>query len=206
MTLIIGCFSTSTSLSAKWPSPLVGDTAWVGETYPGVVYRCDVAGTWLATTDVPPSNTVNLSEYATQDAVSNEFVSVRSDLNETITALVVYDVSSHNDGAVFESLSDLLGSANLSTLIPTSVRRGGMSIRFIQGSAPNTDNKYVQYRLISQTFSTNEVDWQGVDDFPTAGSDNLVKSGGIANLFNIIKVNENSKIEPSVTFIFSEVL
>ena len=45
----------------------------------------------------------------------------------------VYDVSSHNDGAVFESLSTLLGSANLSTFIPTSVRRGGMSIRFIRG-------------------------------------------------------------------------
>lgn len=82
-----GYFSTSTALSAKWPSPLVGDTAWVGETYPGVVYRCDVAGTWLATTDVPSVSTVNLSEYATQDAVSNEFASVRSDLNETTDKL-----------------------------------------------------------------------------------------------------------------------
>ena len=27
-----GYFSTSTALSAKWPSPLVGDTAWVGAT------------------------------------------------------------------------------------------------------------------------------------------------------------------------------
>ena len=78
-----GYFTTSTALSAKWPSPLVGDTAWVGATYPGVVYRCNVAGAWLATADVPPSNTVNLSEYATQDAVSNEFASVRSDLSET---------------------------------------------------------------------------------------------------------------------------
>ena len=58
----------------------------------------------------------------------------------------VYDVSSHNDDAVFESLSTLLGSANLSTLIPTSVRHGGMSIRFIQGSVPNSDNKYIQFR------------------------------------------------------------
>ena len=58
-----GYFSTSTALSAKWPSPLVGDTAWVGATYPGVVYRCDVAGTWLATTDVPSVSTVDLSEY-----------------------------------------------------------------------------------------------------------------------------------------------
>ena len=53
-----------------------------------------------------------------------------------------YDVSAHNGGAVFESLSALLSSSDLDILIPTSVRHGGMSIRFVQSS----DNKYVQYR------------------------------------------------------------
>ena len=90
----------------------------------------------------------------------------------------VYDVSAHNGGAVFESLSALLSNANLNTLIPTAVRKGGMSIKFIQGSVPSSDNKYVQYRLMSDTFSTTESDWQGVDNEPTAGSKNLVGSGG----------------------------
>ena len=61
--------------------------------------------------------------------VDDELVQVSSDLGKTINALGqeqiqggVYDVSFHNNGAVFESLSALLGSANLSTLIPTSVR------------------------------------------------------------------------------------
>jgi len=96
----------------------------------------------------------------------------------------VYDVSAknptagpNNDGK-FESLYALLSDANLNTLIPFSVRRGGMSIKFIQSS----DNKYLQYRLMSDTFSTTESDWQGVDDEPTAGSDNLVKSGGVYEL------------------------
>ena len=92
---------------------------------------------------------------------------------------IIYDVSARNDGAVFESLQALLSSSNLSDLIPTSVRCGGMSIRFIQGSVPNSDNKYVQYRLMATSFSTNEADWQGVDEQPTAGSDNLVKSSGV---------------------------
>ena len=43
----------------------------------------------------------------------------------------IYDVSYHNNDAVFESLSALLGSDNLSTLIPVAVRCGGMTIRFI---------------------------------------------------------------------------
>ena len=43
----------------------------------------------------------------------------------------IYDVTARNNGAVFESLSALLGSDNLSTLIPTEVRCGGMTIRFV---------------------------------------------------------------------------
>lgn len=107
------------------------------------------------------------TEVMSQDAVSKEFASIWSDLNEIEQEQIqggVYDVSSHNDGAVFESLSTLLGSANLSTLIPTSVRRGGMSIRFIQGSVPNSDNKYVQYRLMADEFTTDTTQWAVADE------------------------------------------
>ena len=73
---------------------------------------------------------------------------------------IIYDVSARNGGVVFESLSALLGSADLSTLIPTSVRHGGMSIRFIQGSVSSSSNTYVQYRLMNQNWSTVITDWQ----------------------------------------------
>ena len=43
----------------------------------------------------------------------------------------IYDVTANNDGATFESLQSLLSSDNLSTLIPTAVRCGGMTIRFV---------------------------------------------------------------------------
>ena len=74
----------------------------------------------------------------------------------------VYDVSAKNPTAgpnsdgKWESLSALLSDANLNTLIPTSVRKGGMSIKYVQSS----DNKYVQYRLMANTFSATESDWQ----------------------------------------------
>ena len=67
----------------------------------------------------------------------------------------IYDVSYHNSGTTFESLSALLNDSNLSTLIPTEIRKGGMTIRFVQTS----DNKYVQYRLVANTFSITESDW-----------------------------------------------
>ena len=75
---------------------------------------------------------------------------------------VIYDITANNDGATFASLSALLSSENLSTLIPYAVRCGGMSIRFVQSS----DNKYVQYRLMSVSFNTNIDNWQGIDDEP----------------------------------------
>lgn len=78
---------------------------------------------------------------------------------------IIYDVSARNNGVVFVSLQALLSSPNLGTLIPTSVRCGGMSIRFVQSS----DNKYVQYRLTNQSWSINIADWQeiGLAEFST---------------------------------------
>lgn len=100
---------------------------------------------------------------------------------------IIFDVSAHNNGTVFESLPALLGNSNLDTLIPVSLRHGGMTIRFIQGSEQSSDNKYVQYRLMTNAWSTTVTDWQGVDDEPTAGSDNLVKSGGVFNDISPLK-------------------
>ncbi len=87
----------------------------------------------------------------------------------------VYDVSANNDNIKFESLSALLSSADLNTLIPTAYRKGGMSIKFVLSS----DNKYVQFHLMKNEWSTTVNDWQGVDDVPTFSSKNLVKSGGV---------------------------
>lgn len=121
----------------------------------------------------------------TQETGSNENVVMSQKATTKAIHGILYDVSAHNDGAVFESLQALLSSSSLNTLIPTSVRCGGMSIRFIQGSVPNSDNKYVQYRLTDASFSTTPSDWQGVDEEPMDESKNLVESGGVHN--SIIK-------------------
>ena len=110
---------------------------------------------------------------------------------------MIYDVTANNDGITFDSLSTLLSSENLSTLIPIAVRCGGMSIRFIQSSY----NKYVQYRLMSPSWSTVVANWQGVDDEPTAGSDNLVKSGGVFQIYK--KFGEYSGVYSNGSVIFT---
>ena len=115
-----------------------------------------VAGAW---------NSSHVEEYSISDAIASG----------------IYDVTANNEGATFASLSALLSDENLNTLIPTSVRNGGMTIRFVQSS----DNKYVQYRYMGTAVTgtpnpfLDTANWQGVDDEPTAGSDNFVKSSGV---------------------------
>lgn len=115
----------------------------------------------------------------------------------------VYDVSAKNPTAgpnsdgKWESLSALLSDANLNTLIPTSVRKGGMSIKYVQSS----DNKYVQARCMAQNFTTDVTQWQCIDDKPTDGSENIVLSKGISYENNVIK--NNVTIIDSLNYVLS---
>lgn len=95
-----------------------------------------------------------------------------------------YDVSAHNNNQTFASLSALLSDANLSTLIPTNIRSGGMSIKFVLTS----DNKYIQYRYMGTSTAnadfTNVDNWQGVISTPDLNSRDIVESNGLGKCFN----------------------
>lgn len=133
--------------SADWP---------VSDPHKNVIYR--VAGTssytdymWNGTSFIP---------IATYDNAPTDIPAVGS--TDVITAGGVanhgsaFDISEYNkNGATLATYADL--SAALSeTNVPESVRKGGMSVKFVQTS----DNKYVQYFLTKNEWSTNEADWQ----------------------------------------------
>ena len=90
-----GYFTTEAALLAAQPSPKVGDNAYVGATYPGVVYVCNITGVWTATTTVPSPPAVTLSEYykktetdAIVGAVESNITSLETDLKQKINANV----------------------------------------------------------------------------------------------------------------------
>lgn len=102
------------------------------------------------------------------------------ELMEThIAGGAVFDISAyHASGnpltpATYADLAAALGTNG--TNIPPKLRRPGMSVKFVCSA----DNKYVQYRLMSDTFNTIVSDWQGVDEVPVPGSKNFVESGGV---------------------------
>lgn len=96
----------------------------------------------------------------------------------------VFDISAYNlsgDPLAPTKYADLeaaLGTNGAN--IPAAIRKGGMSVKFVCSS----DNKYVQYRLMADEWSTTESDWQGIDNVPTAGSHNLVESEGVFKAIN----------------------
>ena len=106
-----------------------------------------------------------------------------------------YDISAaHAVGGVlatYDDLADALGTNGAN--VPAAVRKGGMSIKFVL----SYDNKYVQFRLMKNQWSTTVSDWQGVDDVPTVNSNNLVKSGGV---FHTYAVAEKQDFEYSKTW------
>ena len=59
-----GYFTTEESLKNKFGSPKEGDTAWVGEPYPGTVYDVQTDGQWHNTGKAPDTGSVELQDYA----------------------------------------------------------------------------------------------------------------------------------------------
>jgi hypothetical protein len=84
----------------------------------------------------------------------------------------VFDISAHKatgspaTPATFASLTAALGTNGAN--IPQNMRKGGMTVKFIKGSAQSQSNKYVQYRLKAQTFSTSVADWECIEDSVSA--------------------------------------
>lgn len=117
-----GYFTTEAALLAAQPSPKVGDNAYVGATYPGVVYICNTAGMWTATTTVPSPPAVNISEYykktetdAIVATVESNINSLESDLNEISSeTMLISECLEKKVGTedVIENVDAVLGNQN----------------------------------------------------------------------------------------------
>ena len=79
------------------------------------------------------------------------------DVLETELSSLIFDVSEANGGEPFDTLSDALNYAD--NVLLDNQKKGGMTIKYVQTS----DNKYVQFFLNNQTFTTNVYYWEKVN-------------------------------------------
>ena len=76
----------------------------------------------------------------------------------TVNTGIVYDISKANNRATYTDLADALGTDGIN--VPLEIREGGMIIRFVS----NSDNKYVQYRLLTNEFTADTTQWAIADE------------------------------------------
>lgn len=81
-----GLFPTQAALIAAYPSPKVGDYAYVGSSLPATIYDCEVEGTWHNTQQQGGSESVPLNDYPT-----------KSEMNAAIAAIEIETVDNLNE-------------------------------------------------------------------------------------------------------------
>lgn len=132
-----------------------------------------------------------------------------------------FDVSELNATENPHTLAQYADLSSALAAIPTDYQKGGMSIKFVQSS----DNKYVQYRLMKDTWSTLITDWQYMGDFveekehPIADNEvagyltdknksviaKLMKSGAVEWLVKNSDITTLENIEDLLSYVSSEV-
>ena len=95
----------------------------------------------------------------------------------------VYDISANHADTKYADLAAALGTNGAN--VPEGIRKGGMSVKFVQSS----DNNYAQYRNTAADWSTNVSDWQGVDNTPISNSKNLLESGAAVSFYGAFVVS-----------------
>lgn len=111
-----GFFTSFAGLSSACPTPGVGDTAWVGNTYPGMVYECKSAGVWANTNKAPVTPSVELTDYAKTELL---------DKRTTEYNVSVQHPSSGIDGTNKFTLSLAIA------LVPSPLRTVGIKCSFL---------------------------------------------------------------------------
>lgn len=94
---------------------------------------------------------------STPTAGSNNPVASGGVLDYVSTNGSAYDISAAHSGTAYEDLAAALGTDGAN--VPSSVRKGGMSVRFVHTS----DNKYVQWRYVGTSITdadfVNVANW-----------------------------------------------
>lgn len=75
----------------------------------------------------------------------------------------VFDITAYHNGTKYADLTAALGISGAN--VPEAIRKGGMSVKFVQSS----DNKYVQFRLVAQSFTTDVSQWHEEDGIVNTG-------------------------------------
>jgi hypothetical protein len=143
-----------------------------------LVFNGNVVSSWESETPVSDSSVEGYtrSESNTGDIDSTTIDGPNATYNSTTNKTNVVYVTTHTYTHVVNNYT----FQEAVNAVPMSYRHGGLKLSFItnsNSSVQTSDNKYVQYRLTTQTFSTSEADWECIEDSVNA-LEQAVGTGG----------------------------
>ncbi len=165
-----GYFTAETVLKQKYPSPQVGDTAYVGEPYPGTVYDVQVVGTWHNTGTAPDTEAVDLTEYAKKEEITDVSNSVG-----------LYNVDDNVPlGSGFYT------SATARAAVPADVRKIGLIITY------KTDEK----TSVTEQFTGSDISsWSNEANWSEIGGDKTTNISDDINKIQLAEILDKSTNE-----------
>lgn len=151
-----GLFPTQAALTAAYPSPKVGDYAYVGSGLPATIYDCLVAGTWHNTGQTGGSETVDLNNYSTKSETS---ASVANSLAQA-TARMGYGVATASNNAYSVTIANYTLPTNggvVRVKMPTAatgaatlnITNTGAKTLWYNGKAVSSTNTWEAEEIIS---------------------------------------------------------
>lgn len=160
-----GYFLTETSLKESYPNPLYGDSAWVGEPFPGVVYTVE-NGEWKTSGKAPEFGDVKLEDYATKEELTELGINVNGISNRiNKTNLILSDLmyAYAQTGEIVDSSSDRKGifvavDANTLYTVENLIALNNAVVFYSDyPTKENWETAYIGYAIISDnTFTTPE--------------------------------------------------
>ncbi len=91
-----GLFPSENALKTQCPRPNVGDWAVIGTSIPGQIWRCETTGTWINTGTTGGGTEVNLTGYATNDALESANKRIDALEPEVLTEAAYQAITSPN--------------------------------------------------------------------------------------------------------------
>ena len=162
-----GYFTTEEALKDKFPSPKSGDTAWVGEPYPGKVYDVQ-SGQWHNTNANPDTVSIELNDYVNK----TEFEENKQQQDEKFTELE-NNVGLYNVDKNVPLGSGFYTSTTARAAVPSTVRKLGLIITYKTDAATSVTEQFTGSDI--SAWST-EANWSKIGGNKTTNiSDDINK-------------------------------
>ena len=115
-----GLFPTVEALQAAYPSPVVGQYAFVGSGFPADIYVCTTAGTWTDSGEDYDGDNVDLTDYATKAEV-NQLEAKVNDVIPTVVEDGLYLVDSDDNIGYHFGVNGITGPTTIITALIMSL-------------------------------------------------------------------------------------